>query len=1449
MIRSDIWRKNVPARIALGAIVLLSLGLRLFSLDWDDGQHLHPDERHISNVTGAIEWPDNYFDSEHSQLNPYNHVPSFIYGTFPLFLNKAVSGWLASDAWGASATRSLADGVGLDLKNPDGSLAFDDGYNSNLVGRILAALFDVGTLIWLYLLARLLFGRPVALLAALLFALTVAHIQHAHFFVNDPFLVFFTTAALYFSIRVAKYGRGSDYLLGGAALGFAAACKITAAPLLAVLFLSAVVYVMRARRARRDGEAEADLKGRRPFFIAFGWFLAATVVGALVFRVMNPYVFAGPGFWNVSLDPRFLRDVAEQTHLLQEGGDWPPNYQWVGRTPVLFPLKNLALWGLGLPLAAAAAFGAGRTMWRRRRDLVHPEILLLVWILLVIVMVSRNFVMTMRYLLPIYPVLVLLAAAGLVELWRSSRRERRSSNLAIRAVVGVVIAGTALWALGFVAGVYGQDHTRVRASEWIAANVPPGSMLVGEEWDDLLPLRLPGLDPAEYPQVVLPVYQVDSKDKILALIDALDDADYVVVSSNRAYASLPRTPARYPSTSRYYETLFSGELGFSEAAEFTGEPGLFGLAIDDQGAEEAFTVYDHPKVMIFAKGSNYSHDRAISVLEPDRADSAILVGPATAAKNATQLRPPDAAEQEAGGTWAGTFRSHTSGLSWLWILLWIEMGALALLPWTTLLFARLPDKGFALSKTFALIVPAVVVWFVAWLGLATFSAGLCWGVLAATVALGVGGLLHHGEIFWAMVRDNRRRWLTTELVFLGVFALFLLLRAADPDLWHPARGGEKPMELAFFTAVLKSSVLPPFDPWFAGGALNYYYFGWFMLAVPVRALGIEPQVAFNLGIPLVAALAASAAYSVTANLVRISIYPRVARRTPALAGLASVFLLVLAGNLDTLRQMVSNLSATIVKGAESVPLDWWGSSRVFHGTAITEFPYWSFLFGDFHPHVMSLPLLTLLAALVLTYVVTAEREDGFRLHALAVSLGVLSAVIRATHTWDLPLALGIGAGAIILGRSRRSAVASSRFVHILRDLALFGAAHLVVVAPFAGSYELFYSGFVRSPESTQPGEYLIHFGVFTFIGVSYLVTRWLSLHRSGSDTRVFRVLAGPVARACLAVVGILAAITLQASGFLVFGAGLTVAALLLFTVIFEIRREDGDVGATVTSVFLMFAVGTSVMAELFVVTGDIGRMNSVFKFLYESWVLYAIASGYALWYVTGQLLLMVRAGRLPRSAIRMWAVGTITLLLAATLFPIFATRVRLADRFSPGPLTLDGDAYLERNPVITDSGAAIVRMGEDVPLIEWLRENVRGSPTIVEIPGPLYTWTARISINTGLPTVIGWDYHETQQRFAYSEEIADRVDETNAFFTDPDPEPAHHFLLRYDVRYVVVGTLERVRGSGSGLQKFESMPELHEVFRSGENVIYEVDHDEAMAAAYPVDASVSSSASGSESRT
>ena len=176
--------------VLLAAILALALGLRLYNLDWDHGHHLHPDERFISLVDSGTKWPSfgAYFDTQHSPLNP-NQGASYSYGTFPLFLGKAVA-----DATGHSG--------------------FDDSY---LVGRTLTALFDTGTVLLVFAIGSLLWSRRVGLLAALLSALTVLQIQLAHFWTVDPYLTFFATATLYLSVRIARSGGAASYLLCGAA--------------------------------------------------------------------------------------------------------------------------------------------------------------------------------------------------------------------------------------------------------------------------------------------------------------------------------------------------------------------------------------------------------------------------------------------------------------------------------------------------------------------------------------------------------------------------------------------------------------------------------------------------------------------------------------------------------------------------------------------------------------------------------------------------------------------------------------------------------------------------------------------------------------------------------------------------------------------------------------------------------------------------------------------------------------------------------------------------------------------------------------------------------------------------------------------------------------------------------------------------------------------------------
>ncbi len=181
-------------------------------------------------------------------------------------------------------------------------------------------------------------------------------------------------------------------------------------------------------------------------------------------------------------------------------------------------------------------------------------------------------------------------------------------------MLGAVAVTTLLWATAFTS-VYRQPHTRITASRWIYQHLGEKSVLAHEHWDDALPLHVDGEDPDRYAsRVELKWYDDDTPEKLVLALDWLERADYIILSSNRLSHSIPRLPMRYPMTTRYYQTLFDGSLGWERVAEFTAYPKLFGIEIPDQGAEEAFTVYDHPKVLIFKKKKEYSCQRALQVL-------------------------------------------------------------------------------------------------------------------------------------------------------------------------------------------------------------------------------------------------------------------------------------------------------------------------------------------------------------------------------------------------------------------------------------------------------------------------------------------------------------------------------------------------------------------------------------------------------------------------------------------------------------------------------------------------------------------------------------------------------------------------------------------------------------------------------------------------------------------
>ena len=1518
--------------LLLALILLAGAVFRFTGIDWDQGHHLHPDERFLTMVEGALRvasvtraGPDGppqfgpagllevYFDASRSALNPHNvGYGFFVYGTFPLF-----------------AVRLIAEQLNA------------AGYDKvHLLGRQLSALSDLVTVALVYLIGRRLYGGRVGLLSAALVAFCVMHIQQAHFFVFDSFLVTLICASFYFCVDVAETGRIRSYALAGLFLGLALATKLSMVVFAPIVALAGLIYLWRAGvRDRGVGPQTLALlweEGHLRRLLVGG--AIAMGVAALMFRVFQPYAFAGPGFFNLQLNPRWLDNIQYQAKSQDGSVDLPPSIQWAGTQPLLFPLKHMVLWGMGLPLGltAWAGFGAAALAFLiGRRGQVWQHLLLVAWTGLCFVYFASVLNKTMRYLLPMYPFIIILGAWGLVALYDLARRYRdrvreneqagqpnrlggpgqldRWAEWAPRAALALgafVVFASVAWSFAFTR-IYTRPTTRHAASQWIYQNVPPRSVLANEHWDDPLPMPIPGRDHGMYAGPQLPLYDPDETRKVETLVQMLTQSGYINVTSNRLYGSIPRIPQRYPMATEYYRRLFSGELGFKLVHEESSYPSLGPWVINDDSAEEAFTVYDHPKVLIFQKQPDFSAETIRRLLSAVPLDGVTQTPPIQVGRP-NLLMPPDLrAANQAGGTWAEQF-SLGGVTNTLAPLLWYLVAqALSLLaaPLLWLGLNRLPDRGYGISKPLGLL-------FVSWLGwtLAGYRL-LPWTrltLLLSVLALaGASALVlrRHGAAWVAWLRTHRALIFTMEAVFLAAFLLVLAFRAANPDLWHAARGGEKPMEFSYLNAVIRTTYFPPYDPWYAGGYLNYYYFGYVLIAALTKLTGVMPSIGFNVGLATLYALTAVGCFSFAYNLSRLGGPTRFGLRASLVAGVGGFVCLAFLGNLDGFSQLLERLAragqlgmqsalpgisglwsfvmglpAVVLAGKPIEPFDFWRSSRIIPNNTINEFPFWTFLFADLHAHLISIPyqVATLVVLLHVAHgglrptpfltTIPADvglarwvwRLFGWRRVAEVAFLGWLVGALYVINSWEFPTYLLLTAATLLL--AELVAQQGMTLGGLMR--AGISAAGVFLLAkpffrPFWQWYVTFYSSVTPwTQDKSRLDHYLIIHGLLVF-GVGtfafllggaawrhsgwgrYLAARARALSawdRFSELERTFGIEQRMPSTPYVALIGVMGAFALA---FLLRGHALISFLTVLLGLLLAAAWERRDSPALLFA-GLLASTGAAlgIFVEFFALQGDIGRMNTVFKFYLQTWVLWSLVSAVALTWTAEQLWRLYSAARpveeplpTPRVEARIpwwtwsWAGAAAFLLMASLAYPLGATPARLTDRITPLPPTLDGMAYMpyatieDGNSEVRANNArgAMINGASDFRAIRWLLENAQGTPVILEASVPEYRWGSRVAKYTGLPAVLGWRWHQAQQRGTYAPQVDQRLRDVQIMFNDPSPVRLKPLLDKYGVRYVYVGELERAYFRAAGLAKFEQMPDsLRPVYQADGVTIYQV---------------------------
>ena len=1140
-------------RPALPLLVILAVAaaLRVYGYNWDEGTELHPDERAISNALVGLNLPHSWaqFWSPASPLNPhfsaYGHLPFYATVIFGHILG----------AIGRTIGGPLAGLSGADLP----------GAGIIQSGRVLSGLADTGTLLFVYLIGRLVYDRFVALLAALLGCFTVLDLEFAHFANVDTYLAFCTTGALYFCVRIARYGCPRDYAWAGAWLGFALACKVSAAPLIVPLVV-AHLYRGAERRVevRDDGSIRSDLRlsagrsqegasrlARRALPANPLLLLLALAVAVVAVFVTMPYAFIDFTNWwsQVWYQLQLAQGIQEQAFTRKFSG--LPAY-W-------YPLQQLIGWTLGPPLGLAAVAGVVWAAWRQVRRRRGSELVLLAWVVVFFAATGGQYMKFLRYMLPLVPVLILFAAALLVAIWRLARPRPSAVPMAAWARVfrrltlrgwvarGVVFAAVALTVLYGLAreNVYTAENTRLAATRWMAAHIPAGATITNEGgWDEALPYGPP-------PGVVVPPYRTLSLDTlgpgdgpttVPMFVNALRSADYIIISSARVMGSVAHQPGRYPYSIRWYDLLFGDKLNFRRVQSFKDAPHLGPFVVNDYQAvpradqytqtrlwyeaDQNYSEYDAPPVYIFKRVGTIDPAKATALLTDNG-----RLEPTVAAYDPTHpmlLSPAVARADQKAPTYNSVF-APSNPLAQIPLLSWLVMvellGLLALPLVMRACGGLLRDGGYALTKLGGVLIVGYVTWLAASLRLATYSRGL---ILAACLLLLVLSLVLglRPRALWATLRARRRGVIWAELVFLGAFLAFAAVRAAYPDLWHMTWGGERTQEVSFMNAILRSQYFPPADPWFAGGTLNYYYYGQYLTGMLMKLTGIPVATGFNLALPTLYALTLSIAFSIGYNatgrawvggaaaalegvLGNLGMVGQFAALAPAHA--APSFVPGVAG----LRDAFGGLFAVLThQNGVQLPSDFfWGSSRILStptSSAINEYPIWSFMYGDMHAHVIDIPIV--LGVILLAFAVSGLGSDRradvagsagvspalpaapfyrLRIPQLAL-LGALMAVVAGatgpTNLWDLPTSLLL----LVAGFGLRGWFALGRrgWPLVLRDLVLpggvLGLLCLALYRPFYASVLGISSGFTFLAPSTPTDQYLLHLGIPLFLLVSFL---------------------------------------------------------------------------------------------------------------------------------------------------------------------------------------------------------------------------------------------------------------------------------------------------------------------------------------------------------------------------
>lgn len=711
-----------------------------------------------------------------------------------------------------------------------------------------------------------------------------------------------------------------------------------------------------------------------------------------------------------------------------------------------------------------------------------------------------------------------------------------------------------------------------------------------------------------------------------------------------------------------------------------------------------------------------------------------------------------------------------------WWLMTVFLAGLSL-PLTFKIFDKFWDKGWIFAKTASFLIISYLAFIFGRIRVLPFYRETLFLIIIVLAAANIYWL-NQGKNKQKIIKIFKDNWQTfawQEGMFLIMLTFWSLIRGFDPAI----EGLEKFMDQGFVNAILRSKWFPPQDMWFAGQPINYYYFGHLIAAVLTKISGLASAITYNLMMATIFAQAFTGTFSIASNLIHSIIVKPTKKLTKqitrkiVIGGLISAMLLTLGGNLHTITYVIKD-------GADQY---WYPDATRFIGynppnpkdACIHEFPMYSFVVSDLHGHVNDIPVVLLFLAVLLSFGLVLKegykgsdsRQQsltspafGGRVGFWILPLGFLLAVMFKTSSWEFPIyGLVFGVFIFLILISQLKKLDRQKIIQVIKETFLYGIVILllsvVFVLPFALSFDPMTEGIRFVDANSLWWQLLILWGFFWFVTLSFWIFLFYKNKERDSSLAESR----------------------------------RVSAWL------KMKTSD------------MFVLAITICASILIIIPEIiyvkdiyihehHRSNTMFKLVYQSFIMYSIAAGY--------IFIRIKEGLKNKLLVTAFLLLFTAGFVSHMIYPYFSIKGYYGDLKNYQGIY--GMNFLEE------------RYPDNYEAVLWMNKNIDGQPVILEAVGESYTIYNHFSAMTGLPTIQGWTVHQWLWRGSY-DPVGRRVQEVETIYQGGEIE-AEQLLKKYQVEYVIIGPLEMEKYPELDRDRFSKWG--RPVFTSGETIIYQM---------------------------